>query len=187
LLQKIKLFYWLCVTQTFFRFVYDSIGFKTIVCAPLSLRGKGINLGKNVRIAHMTRLETFNYYNGKRYCPRLTIGDNTSIEQCCHIAAVGNLQIGCNSVISSFVFIEDHEHSLEDLHLKTHLLKRPLVLKNVKIGRNVFIGSGAKILAGSQIGDRCVVGANAVVKGIFPDDCIIAGVPAKIIRQFEIK
>ena len=181
--EKLKLLFWLCVTQTFMRFVYDNVGRMTIVRAPLCLSGRGISLGSNVRIAPFTRLETFIRYSGIDYSPNLLIGDNTSIEQSCHISAVSRVRIGNDSVISSFVLIQDHEHSLDTAHLRTHLLQRPLVVRKVNIGNGVFVGSGAKILAGSTIGDRCVVGANAVVKGDFPADCIIAGVPAKIIKK----
>jgi acetyltransferase-like isoleucine patch superfamily enzyme len=183
MVEKIKLLFWLCVTQSLLRLVYERIGRNTIVRAPLCLNGRGVILGSNVRIAPLTRLETFSEYSGHQYNPHLSIGDNTSIEQSCHISAVRSLCIGHDTVISSFVLIQDHEHSMDDACREAHILERPLVVKDVNIGNKVFIGSGAKILAGSTIGDRCVVGANAVVKGKFPEDCVIAGVPARIIRN----
>lgn len=183
MLEKIKLLFWLCVTQSFMRVVYDRIGWHTIVRAPLCLNGRGVILGSNVRIAPLTRLETFSEYSGYQYKPHLSIGDNTSIEQSCHISAVKSLCIGHDTVISSFVLIQDHEHSMDEEYRATHILERPLVIKEVRIGNRVFVGSGAKILAGSTIGDRCVVGANAVVKGNFPEDSVIAGVPARIIKN----
>lgn len=54
---------------------------------------------------------------------------------------------------------------------------------SVKIGRNCWIGNGAVILAGVSLGDNVVVGANAVVTKSFSGNVIIAGVPAKIIRE----
>lgn len=50
------------------------------------------------------------------------------------------------------------------------------------IGNNVFIGTGAKILGDIRIGNNVIVGANAVVVRDVPDNCILAGVPAKIIK-----
>lgn len=50
-----------------------------------------------------------------------------------------------------------------------------------QIGDNVWIGPGAKIFGKIHIGDRCVIGANAVVNKSFPEDVTIAGVPAKVI------
>ena len=43
------------------------------------------------------------------------------------------------------------------------------------------------ILPGSHIGNPCVVGANSTVTGIFPDNCVIAGSPARIIRKYDLK
>ena len=53
----------------------------------------------------------------------------------------------------------------------------------VAIGNNCWIGAKATILDGTKIGDGCIVAAGAVVKGEFPDNVIIGGVPAKIIKH----
>lgn len=50
------------------------------------------------------------------------------------------------------------------------------------VGNNVFIGTGAKILGNVVIGNNVVVGANAVVVKSVPDNCVVAGIPAKIIK-----
>ena len=61
---------------------------------------------------------------------------------------------------------------------------RPLSdIKPIKVGKNCWIGDGVVILAGSVIGDNCVIGANSVVKGCFGANSIIGGVPAKIIKE----
>jgi serine O-acetyltransferase len=51
------------------------------------------------------------------------------------------------------------------------------------IGNNVYIGAGAKILGDAVIGDNVVVGANAVVINDVPDNSVVAGIPAKIIKR----
>lgn len=51
------------------------------------------------------------------------------------------------------------------------------------IGDNVFISSGAKILGPVHIGCNSIIGANAVVVRDIPDNCIAAGIPAKIIKE----
>ena len=55
--------------------------------------------------------------------------------------------------------------------------------KAIELGRNVWIGRGVTILPGVHIGDDAVVGANAVVTRSVPASAIVAGVPAKPIRQ----
>lgn len=51
------------------------------------------------------------------------------------------------------------------------------------LGDNVYLGPGAKLIGGITVGDRCVIGANAVVCKDVPSDVTVAGVPAKIISQ----
>lgn len=51
------------------------------------------------------------------------------------------------------------------------------------IGNNVVIFAGAKIIGNVKIGNNVVIGANSVVTKDVPDDCIVAGVPAKIISN----
>lgn len=55
----------------------------------------------------------------------------------------------------------------------------------IKIGDNVFIGVHAIILPGTMIGNNSIVAAGAVVKGVFEDNSIIAGIPAKRIGSIE--
>ncbi|PKG37529.1 serine O-acetyltransferase [Psychromonas sp. Urea-02u-13] len=56
--------------------------------------------------------------------------------------------------------------------------------KNVPvIGNDVFIATGAKILGDLKVGNNCVIGANAVVIKDVPDNCVVAGIPAKIIKS----
>jgi serine O-acetyltransferase len=50
------------------------------------------------------------------------------------------------------------------------------------IGSNVYISAGARILGGITIGDNVIVGANSVVIRDVPSNCIVAGVPARVIR-----
>jgi serine O-acetyltransferase len=50
------------------------------------------------------------------------------------------------------------------------------------IGNDVYIATGAKVLGDISIGNHCVVGANAVVIADVPDNCIVAGIPAKVIK-----
>lgn len=57
-------------------------------------------------------------------------------------------------------------------------------VKSIKIGRNCWIGGNVTILPGVILGDNVTVGANSVVTKSFPSNVVIAGVPAKIIREF---
>lgn len=51
------------------------------------------------------------------------------------------------------------------------------------IGANTIISSGAKIIGPVIIGKNCVIGANAVVLKDIPDNCVVVGIPAKVIKE----
>ena len=57
---------------------------------------------------------------------------------------------------------------------------RPII-----VGDGSWIGINSTILDGTVIGKNCVVGAHSLVKGSFPDYCVIAGAPAKIIKRYN--
>lgn len=85
---------------------------------------------------------------------------------------IGANRIGANAVIYHNVTLGAKE---PDLAYEAE--KRP------NLGNDVFIGSGAKVLGGVTLGDRSVVGANAVVVHSVPEGCVVAGVPARIVKQ----
>lgn len=57
----------------------------------------------------------------------------------------------------------------------------------VKIGDNCYIGLGAKIFGNITIGNNVTIGANSVVTHDIPDNAIVGGIPARIIRYKDVK
>ncbi|MBO7747812.1 acyltransferase [Paenibacillus sp. MWE-103] len=93
----------------------------------------------------------------------ITIGDNTNIG--------GNAKI-----------LDNDFHPLE-IEARNADIKEKIRTRPVTIGKNCFIGCNSIILKGTVLGDGCVVGAGAVVSGVFADNCVIAGNPAKVIKK----
>ena len=62
---------------------------------------------------------------------------------------------------------------------------RELVSTSTKIGNNVWIGENVVILAGTLIGDGCIIGANSVLKGKYGKNEIIVGAPAKAVKKWD--
>lgn len=63
--------------------------------------------------------------------------------------------------------------------------RRGLILKSVRIKKNSWIGAGASIMPGVTVGENSIVAAGSVVTKDVPDNVVVAGVPAKIIKKIE--
>ncbi|WP_425659656.1 acyltransferase [Tenacibaculum ascidiaceicola] len=88
------------------------------------------------------------------------------------------ITIGENFVSAPGSRIISHDSSLV---LSRGILRYGKVI----IGNNVFLGANSVILAGSKIGDNCIIGAGAVVKGEFESNSVIVGNPAKKIMTID--
>lgn len=150
---------------------------------PMIFNPQNITIGNGFVAKHFLRMETLVQYGGTKYSPSLIIGDNVSCEDYVHIGCADSVVIGNGCLFASKVFISDHFHgsiTREDLSLKPN--DRPLSTKPVRIGNNVWLGDNVSIMPGVTLGDNVIVGANAVVTHSFPENCVIAGCPAKIIK-----
>lgn len=112
----------------------------------------------------------------------IEIGDNVGISGAT-IYARSRITIGDNTNIGGNVKILDNDFHPVDPEARLRDDKEQIGTAPIQIGKNCFIGCNVLILKGSKIGDNCVVGAGAVVSGIFEDNCVIAGNPAKVIRR----
>ncbi len=146
---------------------------------PIIIRGKSkISIGNKVRIYPGIRMEAID--EGK-----IVIEDNVSIAQNFHVTAKSKLVIGKNTTILGNSFITDIDHDYENIDV--HIMNQKMIVKKTEIGENCFIGYGAAIQAGTILGKQCIVGTNAVVRGTFPDYCVIVGAPAKIVKKYNTK
>lgn len=110
----------------------------------------------------------------------LKLGKFVTIGPRVHIYNLNRIIIGDNSVISQDAYLAGGTHDYSKPNL-------PLLRKDIIIGHNVWIGAGAFICPGVKIGDGAVVGARAVVTKDVEPWTVVAGNPAKFIKQREIK
>lgn len=160
-----------------YKFFFGGFGNLSYIGKPIYLSNvKNVFVGQRVRIYPGARIEVLP--NG-----RIKIGNNVSIGQRLHLISGEEIEIGDNVTVSANIFISDVEHQYENIDV--HIMEQPLNRQKVVIGKNCFLGYGSVLRSGTVLGTQCIVGANSVVKGVFPDYCVIAGNPAKIIKKYN--
>ena len=107
------------------------------------------------------------------------IGENIFINCCCHFQDQGGIYIGDGTLIGSYVVMATINHGQKPLQ-RSDNFPEP-----IHIGKNVWIGSHATILPGVTIGDNAIVAAGAVVSKDVPENAVVGGVPAKMIKYIE--
>ncbi len=107
----------------------------------------------------------------------ITVGKNVFINACCKFQDQGGIEIGNGVLIGHNVTLATLNHD-ERPEFRQNIYPKP-----IKIGNNVWIGSNATILQGVTVGDGAIIGANAVVTKDVPQNTIVAGIPAKILRK----
>lgn len=120
-----------------------------------------------------------------RYGGTVEIGDGFGISGTT-IYSTSSITIGRNATIGANCKIIDNDfHPIDPEHRRLGLNEQYTKRAPIIIGDNCFIGMNSVILKGTTIGNNVVVGAGSVVSGTIPDNCIIAGNPAKIIRRIN--
>ncbi|WP_455432687.1 acyltransferase [Streptosporangium soli] len=114
--------------------------------------------------------------------PIVRIGDGCSIGRGGHIVGHQSIDIGNDVFTGPYVYITDQNHVYDDPEIP---IGRQWPRNSpVTIGPGSWIGTGAIILPGTRLGRQTVVAGGAVVRGEFPSHCVLAGVPARVIRTF---
>lgn len=149
------------------------------------LSGKGkIKIGTNCQFGYTDG--GFNYCGTVEIQARylnsvIVIGNSVATNNNIFICCANEIRIGNNTLIGQMVTIMDHEaHGI-------HPGQRNNIgeIGKVNIANNVWIGNNVIILKNTEIGENSIVAAGAVVSGSFPNNVIIGGVPARIIKNIS--
>lgn len=117
------------------------------------------------------------------YGYNIEIGENFYSNYDCLLLDICPIIIGDNAMLAPGVHIYSATHPLDPEERNSGKEYG----KPVKIGNNVWIGGRSVIAPGVTLGDNVVVAAGSVVTKSFPDNVVIGGNPAKIIKYIEIK
>ena len=151
--------------------------------------------GKGSKIYHNVRMDTPPYrrfWLGRRsviesYCcinnavGDVTIGDYTRIG--IHCTVIGPVCIGHHVNLAQGITVTALNHNFADTNRRID--EQGISTRPVVIGDDVWIGANAVILPGVTIGRHVVVAAGAVVTKDVPDSCVVAGIPAKVVKKLE--
>lgn len=177
-----KLVYSAILTKVFYRGCL-------LIRRPFYVRGKPrIQFGKGFTSGYNCRIEVFGDKKDKE--TKLIFGSNCKIGDNVHIAVLGRVVIGDDCLMASKIYISDLSHgdysgTEEQASPWSIPNDRPLTSEPIEIGDKVWIGENVCILRGVRIGNGVIIGANSVVTKNIPDNSIVAGVPAKVIKQFN--
>lgn len=153
-----------------------------------AIRKDQIILGKNVGISGWLTV----FPTGK-----ITIGDYSCIGRGSVLQAMNTIEIGSYTLVAPDVWIVDNNnHSIYAKYRYIDIMgsrdfnevgvdNTRTISKPIKIGSHVWIGRRSMILKGVTVGDRAVVAAYSIVTHDVPADSIVAGNPAKIVKQID--
>jgi acetyltransferase-like isoleucine patch superfamily enzyme len=109
----------------------------------------------------------------------IKLGKSVFINHGCSFLDMGGITIEDDAMIGPKVNLITENHPLDPT------LRKSMICQPILIRRNAWIGAGATILPGVTVGVNAVVAAGAVVSKDVPDNTVVAGIPAKVIKYIN--
>jgi acetyltransferase-like isoleucine patch superfamily enzyme len=144
-----------------------------------ALSRKGVKIGDNVTIRKNSIIDCTGVI--RELGEGIIIGNNVGISQNAFIQVRGMVEIGSNIMFGPGVSIFSENHDFSDT--QKLLMEQPVNRKGVKLCDNVWVGANTTILDGVVIGEGAIIAAGSVVTKNVPPNCVVGGVPAKIIKE----
>jgi acetyltransferase-like isoleucine patch superfamily enzyme len=111
----------------------------------------------------------------------ISIGAKSVIGQECTLSCYQRISIGRECIIADRTMMIDFDHGM--VEVERPIREQGIYKRDVHVGSNVWIGYAACVLRGVSVGDNAVIGTGAVVTDDVPDNAIVGGVPARVIRM----
>lgn len=138
-------------------------------------RGAVLRLGRWSWIGHGCKLRV---HEGE-----VEIGAKTVLGQECTISAFQHVSIGRECILADRVMLIDFDHGV--VEVDRPIREQGIYKRDVRVGHNCWLGYGACILRGVTVGDNAIVGTSAVVTRDVPENAVVAGIPARVLRMRE--
>ncbi len=116
---------------------------------------------------------------------QLTCGEYVWIGEGVIVDASGGLEIGDHTTLGSGCLIWSHSSAMSNILMDNRSGNAYIVRSKTRIGRGSFIGGPSVVYPGVSIGDRCIVMPMSAVNVDVPDNTMVGGSPAKVIKQVD--
>lgn len=169
-----------------YKLSFSTLGRKSTLCMPFCVNGaKYMNLGSNVYIKSNAWLLAVDLPEHNTNREKLFIGSNTYIGRNAHIVALQKVYISEDVLMGDNVYIADNYHGFDNgiVPYKNQQIK---FKKEVFIGPGTWLGENVCVLSAS-VGKQCIIGANSVVTKDIPDYSMAVGVPARVVKRFDLE
>jgi len=140
---------------------------------------RGVSIGERTRIGAHTVVSSTSHLS--RYGEGFAIGHDSGIGEYGYVGAAGGVFIGNNVIMGQFVSFHSQEHDFSDV--ERPIRQQGSREESIEVGDDCWVGARVTFLAGARVPEGCVVAAGAVVRGAFEPYSVIAGVPARVVRD----
>ena len=163
-------------------YVSRELGRCSGLLVPMLLRKYGANIGTGVNFKDVVLIDNAEGdRDAKGDFSNLTIGDNCYVGKAVFFDLPDRVDIQSDCAISARVMFITHADCGDRPMAKWYPRRR----RKITIGRGCWIGVGAVILDGVTLGDHCVVAAGSVVSESFGAYSVVAGAPARLVKQLS--
>jgi acetyltransferase-like isoleucine patch superfamily enzyme len=165
---------------------FGSFGAGSVICFPATtiFNERYIHIGAHTMIGPGVALSAGMVPGQQCVSDRVVvIGDRCLIGRGSGIVGHLSVEIGDDVWTGHHVYITDQNHGYEDLAVP--ISKQVMPERPVRIGDGSWLGHGSIVLPGSTVGRHVVVAAGSVVTGDVPDNCVVAGIPARVVRRYD--
>jgi acetyltransferase-like isoleucine patch superfamily enzyme len=109
------------------------------------------------------------------------IGAKSVLGQECTLSCYQRISIGRECVIADRTMMIDFDHGA--VEVERPIREQGIYKRDVRVGHNVWIGYGACILRGVTVGNNAIIGTSSVVTRDVPEDAVVGGAPARVLRM----
>lgn len=139
----------------------------------------GIQLGFNFKLGAFSRIIASGTLADLGYGIR--IGDNVGIGEFAYIGGAGGVEIGDDTIVGQYFSVHPENHIFSDP--TRPIREQGVTREGITIGQGCWIGAKVTILDGVSVGSNSVIAAGSVVTKSFPQNSVIGGVPARLLRN----